>query len=284
MQYIVVYFFIFFYLYIFDFMKKIGNLLKMRTQLKNPVEYFLSLSGEEIFVNELIGRKIRLKWVEKINCISCGNNTNKSFAQGFCYPCFISVPEAAPCILRPELCEAQNGIARDIEWSEKNCLTDHYVYLSLTSGVKVGVTRASQIPTRWIDQGAVKAIRLAKTPNRYTAGLIETDLKKHMADKTSWQRMLKNEVNFDIDLKNEKYRVKELMKEDKIDYFDSDDLITEINYPVEKYPSKVKSINLEKIQQFEKTLKGIKGQYLIFDDESVINIRKYNGYKVKLNF
>ena len=280
----VVYFFIFFYLRIFVFMRIVGNLLKMRTELQSTVLYTLNLNEEKIFLNDLIGQKIGLKWLNEIECISCGNKTIKSFAQGFCYPCFVSVPEAAPCIIRPELCEAHKGIARDLEWSEKNCLTDHIVYLALTSGLKVGVTRSSQIPTRWMDQGAVRAIKFAKTPNRHIAGLIETDLKKHVADKTSWQKMLKNDVDLTINLIEEKYRIKLLLKDDKKDLFIEDDIITEINYPVDQYPTKVKSINLEKILEFEKVLVGIKGQYLLFEDETVINIRKYNGYKVEFSF
>ena len=181
-------------------MEKTVKLLKMRTELKYSVNYFLSGSNEEIFMNGLIGKEFEIVWQEKIECVACGNSTKKSFAQGHCYPCFISVPETAPCILRPELCEAHKGIARDIEWSQKNCLTDHYVYLALTSGLKVGVTRSSQIPARWMDQGAIKAIKLAKTPNRYTSGMIETQLKKHISDRTSWQKMLKNGVNTEIDL------------------------------------------------------------------------------------
>jgi hypothetical protein len=260
------------------------NLLKMRTKINNPVDYFLELPKEEIYMNELIGKKISLKWLGEIHCISCGNKTNKSFAQGFCYPCFMSVPEAAPCIIRPELCEAHKGIARDMQWSEKNCLSDHYVYLSLTSGIKVGVTRASQIPFRWIDQGALKAVKLAKTPNRFTAGLIETRLKKIMSDKTSWQRMLKNDVDRETDMLKHKADVKEQLSPDTSEYFDPDDTVLHIEYPVEQYPEKVKSINLENTPSFEKTLRGIKGQYLIFDDQTVINIRKYNGYRVELSF
>ena len=261
-------------------MKTEVNLLKMRAELSSPVNYFLSLKNEELFVNNLIDRKILLKWSGEINCVKCGNKTNKSFAQGYCYPCFVSAPETAPCILQPELCEAHLGIARDIEWSEKNCLTDHYVYLAVSSGVKVGVTRASQVPTRWIDQGAVKAIKFAKTPNRHLAGLIEKDLKKYMSDKTSWQKMLKNDIDFNADLISEKGKASELLRSDLNQYITDDKEIYEIKYPVKSYPVKIKSINLEKTPDFSEILTGIKGQYLIFEGGFVINIRKYGGYKV----
>ena len=265
-------------------MKTEVNLLKMRAELSSPVNYFLSLKNEELFVNNLIDQKISLKWSGEINCVKCGNKTNKSFAQGYCYPCFVSAPETAPCILQPELCEAHLGIARDIEWSEKNCLTDHYVYLAVSSGVKVGVTRASQVPTRWIDQGAVKAIKFAKTPNRHLAGLIEKDLKKYMSDKTSWQKMLKNDIDFNADLISEKGKASELLRSDLNQYITDDKEIYEITYPVKSYPVKIKSINLEKTPDFSGILTGIKGQYLIFEGGFVINIRKYGGYKVILEY
>ena len=154
-----------------------GTLLKMKTDLQDPVIYNLPIGDDLVLMNDLIGKYIVFDWKKEIYCISCGKKTNKSFAQGHCYPCFINSPETSECILRPELCEAHNGIARDIEWAEKHCLKDHYVYLAISSGIKVGVTRSTQIPTRWIDQGAWKAIKLAKTPNRYIAGLIEVKLK-----------------------------------------------------------------------------------------------------------
>lgn len=260
------------------------NLLKMRTELNNSVDYFLSVKNEELYVNNLINHNISLIWTGEIHCIKCGNKTKKSFAQGYCYPCFVSAPETAPCILQPELCEAHLGIARDLEWSKKNCLTDHYVYLALSSGVKVGVTRATQIPTRWMDQGAVKAVKFAKTPNRHLAGLIETDLKKYMSDKTSWQKMLKNDIDFNADLISEKEKAAGLLRSDLNEYITDENEIYEIHYPVTKYPEKIKSINLEKTPEFSGKLIGIKGQYLIFEGGFVINIRKYGGYKIGIEY
>ncbi len=262
-------------------MEKEFNILKMRVEYNSPVRYYLNSGDEEIFVNELIGKNLRIEWKGVINCIKCGNKTKKSFAQGYCYPCFISVPETAPCILQPELCEAHLGISRDKEWSEKNCLTDHYVYLALSSGLKVGVTRASQIPTRWIDQGAVKAVKLAKTPNRHIAGLIEVDLKKYLSDKTSWQKMLKNNIDFKINLLSEKEKARDILRSDLSKYITDDNEIFEINYPGKIYPGKIKSINLDKAPEFSGKLIGIKGQYLIFDIGFVINIRKYGGYRMR---
>ncbi|MCF6366369.1 MAG: DUF2797 domain-containing protein [Bacteroidales bacterium] len=266
-------------------MEIIGNLIKMSTNINEGlVEYTLILSDEKVKMNTLIEKELEISWLDEINCIECGNKTIKSFAQGYCYPCFASVPQTAPCILRPELCEAHLGISRDSEWSKKNCLSKHIVYLALSSGLKVGVTRATQIPTRWIDQGAVKAIKFAETPNRYLAGLLEIDLKKHISDRTSWQKMLKNQVNYTIDLVAEKEKAINLLRSDLTNYIVKDNSILKIKYPVNIYPEKIKSINLEKDKQYKGNLAGIKGQYLIFEDGCVINIRKYNGYKISLCF
>ena len=151
-------------------------------------------------------KRFPFRFLDEINCISCGPRTNKSFGQGFCYRCFITVPETSECVLRPELCQAHLGISRDMEWSKNHCLTEHYVYLAISSELKVGITRASQIPTRWIDQGASKAIKLASTPNRYLAGKIEVELKKFMSDKTNWQRMLQNKTVENVNLIEEKQK------------------------------------------------------------------------------
>lgn len=259
-------------------MEKEGSLLKMKTRQGKPVEYYLKVGEEQIYMNELIGKKLKLQYQHKINCIRCGRKTSKSFFQGYCYPCFISAPETDECILRPEKCMAHEGISRDMEWSKEHCLIDHYVYLAVSSGLKVGVTRHTQVPTRWIDQGAHKAIKLAKTPNRHLAGLIEVDLKNHLADKTNWQQMLKNMVKRPVDLLEEKQKASDNLHEDLRQYLIDDNEIEEIQYPVVEYPEKVKSYSFDKQDAYEGVLKGIKGQYLIFDGGVVFNVRKHNGY------
>lgn len=257
-----------------------GNLLKMKSRLGEQVEYTLNIGNDEIDMNAAIGQKITIHHNGIINCIHCGRATKKSFFQGYCYPCFKTLPQTDECILHPEKCQAHLGISRDMEWSKNNCLQEHFVYLSLTSGIKVGVTRKSQVPTRWIDQGAVKAIKVAITPNRYTAGLIEITLKEHMADKTNWRNMLKNKVDNTLDPNLEKQKIQSLLTEELKQFFLKDTEVVTINYPVKQYPAKVKSINLDKTEVFTGILSGIKGQYLIFDDGSVFNVRKHNGYMV----
>jgi hypothetical protein len=261
-------------------MKLKGTIMKMEVKLSDPVQYELPIGDDMLPMNNLIGDYIVLKHTDEIFCISCGRKTGKSFSQGFCYPCFLNAPETSECIFRPELCEAHEGISRDMNWAEQHCLQDHYVYLAISSGDKVGVTRSSQIPTRWIDQGAWKAIKLAKTPNRYTAGLIEVALKEHISDKTHWQRMLKNLRSENVDLLERKKEMVTHLSPELQTY--EDDNIVEINYPVNEYPTKVKSVGFDKCPEIAGRLWGIKGQYLIFDDGTVLNMRKHTGYMVEL--
>jgi hypothetical protein len=259
-----------------------GNLAKMNTELTRPVSYSLNFGAEKLVLNQLIGKHLQIEYLGEINCVKCGRKTKKSFSQGFCYSCFISAPETEECVMRPELCRAHEGIARDMDYAKIHCLSDQYVYLSLTSGIKVGVTRASQVPTRWIDQGAIQAVKLAKTPNRYTAGLIEVALKEIMADKTNWRNMLTGKITDERSLLEVKKLAIDNLDEEFEPYIVWEDEVVEIKYPIKKYPQKVVSLNLDKTPIVGGVLTGIKGQYLIFDERAVINIRKYGGYKVRL--
>ncbi|MBN1598396.1 MAG: DUF2797 domain-containing protein [Bacteroidales bacterium] len=254
----------------------------MKSVRESPVSYFLPIGEEEVLMNELLNKKIRIKFKLQINCIKCGRKTNKSFAQGFCYPCFISAPETEECVLRPDLCKAHKGIACDMEFAATHCLIDHFVYIAYTGSIKVGVTRHTQIPTRWIDQGATAAITIVRTPNRYTAGLIEVALKKIMADKTNWRNMLKDIS--DIDLSDEKLKAQKYLGKEHKEFCIENSETEYINYPVLKIPDKVKSISLDKTPVVEGILTGIKGQYLIFENGEVLNIRKHGGYLVELSF
>lgn len=248
------------------------------------VEYHLPVGDELIDMNALLNKTIKLEYKGEMYCIGCGRKTNKSFFQGYCFPCLKTAPQTSPCILHPEKCEAHLGISRDMEWSKEHCLQNHIVYLAVSSGLKVGVTRRSQVPVRWIDQGAWKAIKLAQTPNRNAAGLLEVALKKHFDDKTNWRKMLTNNLTTDIDLVEKKQTAWELAPDELKDYFIDDDQVIEITYPVIAYPDKVKSIGFDKQPVIEKKLTGIKGQYLIFEDNTVLNIRKHNGYLIEFSF
>lgn len=256
----------------------------MISEHKEQIEYFIRNKDFEIKLNEILNKKIKISFLNEIYCILCGKKTPKSFGQGFCYPCFVSVPETEECVFNPELCRAHEGIARDMKYAEENCLKEHYVYLAISSHIKVGVTRKSQIPTRWIDQGASKAMKLCLTPNRFTAGLIEVELKKHLPDKTNWQKMLKNEIDLQTNILFEKQKVIDILPDNFRQYISDENIVYEFNYPVLKYPKKVKSLSLDTNNVIEGILTGIKGQYLIFDDGSVLNIRKFGGYLVYFEF
>jgi len=255
----------------------------MKSQLSDKVIYHLPIEKELIPMNELVGKNISLKFENEIYCTACEKKTNKSF-QGFCWNCFSTSPENSNCILRPELCQAHLGKGRDMEWEKEHHLQEHFVYLALSSEIKVGVTRSTQVPTRWIDQGASSVIRLAKVPYRYLAGVIEVTLKNHFTDKTSWQKMLKNEVMAGVDLSKEKWKAEEYLSQELKQYMSEEDSVTEIKYPIITYPTKLKSIDFEKQNLVVGKLIGIKGQYLIMEDNSVLNIRKHSGYVVSVEY
>lgn len=253
---------------------------KMKVKLEDVVQYSLKTDAGEIALNEKIGNPIKLTFSGVTECIAC-HQKKKLFAQGFCYDCFMNAPESSPCIINPEFCEGHLGKGRDLAWEEKNHVQPHVVYLAVASGLKIGVTRETQVPTRWIDQGASFAIRVAEVPYRQLAGQIEVALKQTFTDKTNWQRMLKNEIG-DFDLETEKWQIDELLPNDLSQYMSENDDIIEINYPVLQYPQKIKSIGFDKTPVIEGTLLGIKGQYLLFDGDRVMNMRKHTGYHIEI--
>ena len=263
-----------------------GPLTKMQfnnigTTLAIKPDYYLPLNNEKTNISKLIGKEITFLFSGKITCMNCGKQTKTSFGQGYCYPCFISIPQTEECVMRPELCKAHEGIARDMEYAKEHCLTDQYVYLALSGGLKVGVTRYHQVPTRWVDQGANYAIKLAVAKNRYTAGIIEVALKNILADKNNWRKMLTSN-DIEIPLVKEKIKAIEYLKSENIEFSDTDDDVYSINYPIENFPTKVTSVNFDKTPQHKGVLAGIKGQYLIFADNSVLNIRRHTGYNVEI--
>ena len=187
-------------------MEYIGQISKMSSELKNTILYHFNIGDDSIEISNQLGKNIEISFDGDINCVECGVKIKKTFMQGFCYRCFITSPRTSECIFKPHLCRAHLGEARDMEWSKKNCLIEQHVYLSLTSNLKVGVTKDSQIPTRWIDQGAHQSIKFAKVPNRYLAGMIEVEISKHISDRTNWRKMLQSECD-QIDLKSKKIKL-----------------------------------------------------------------------------
>lgn len=263
-------------------MKAVGKLEKMPVEPSEPVVYTLTLGETPVVMNDLIGSEISLRFTGEIRCIRCDRKTDKAFGQGFCYPCFRDAPENAECIVRPELCRGHLGEGRDPAWEEEHHNQPHAVYLALTSAVKVGVTRWTQVPTRWIDQGAAAALVVARTPYRQLAGEIEVASKELFTDRTNWQRMLKDERLEGADLTAERERFIEALPSHLKEYALTDAEVLEISYPVTEPPAKVKSVNLDKEPILTDVLAGVRGQYLIFSDQRVINIRRYSGYIIEL--
>lgn len=258
-----------------------GVLTKMQTELDQPVQYYLVFENDFIHVNQLLDKEIRIEFL-KYQCLACGKN-KKIFRQGYCYDDFYKVPQAADWIMRPELSKAHlDEEDRDLEYEKKVQLQPHIVYLANSSNVKVGVTRKTQVPTRWIDQGAHEAIEIVEVPNRYLAGITEVALKDHIADKTNWRKMLKNDID-DEDLVATRESLKKYIPEEALEYYIASNSETNIEFPVLQYPTKLKSLNLDKTPEYQGTLKGIKGQYLLFEDGTVFNVRNYEGYVVSFS-
>jgi len=271
-----------------------GHLQKMKVALPpdaaGQVTYQLPLDEERLPLNGLLGESIRMTFTGEIHCIHCGRRSNKSFNQGYCYPCFAKLAQCDSCIVSPEKCHYFEGTCREPEWADSHCMVDHIVYLANSSGVKVGITRESQLPTRWIDQGAVQALPIMRVKTRQQSGLVETVMKQYVADKTNWRTMLKGQIEavelpvirdelFDrcettLSQLEEQFGIQSLQRLEQSS-------VVDIDYPVLNYPSKVASLNMDKNPVVEGTLQGIKGQYLILDS-GVINIRKYTAYHVEV--
>lgn len=261
---------------------------KLPARLEHDVvHYYLSMAEREpIALNELIGKEFQLEFTGRLQCIDCKKIVKKFYATGLCYVCMMSSALNSECILRPELCEAHLGKGKVPEWEERYHNQPHIVYLANSGGLKVGVTRADQIPTRWIDQGADEAIILALTPYRQLAGQIEVVLKNQLSDKTNWRAMLKNVKDLSIDLKAEKNRYASWLVDQNQEfehYIAEDDTVHVLNYPTTVLTQPIQSVKLDKQAKLEGILTGIKGQYLIFNEKTVMNIRSHAGYEVVIN-
>ncbi len=271
-----------------------GNIRKMRvsTDSNHLAQYHLPIGEQSLEMNSLIGQTITVKHTGNIHCINCAVLTKKSFNQGYCYRCLTRLAQCDSCIIKPELCHYDAGTCREPAWGEVNCLSDHFVYLANTGTVKVGITRhvTDGVSSRWIDQGASQAIAIMRVQNRLTSGMVETAFKAHIADKTNWRTMLKGhpeQVDL-VELKESLLTEIEPELDEIIEEYGfqainiTDSAPIDIRYPVTQYPSKVKSINLDKEGQFSGNLLGIKGQYLMLDGDRVINMRKYAGYELSI--
>lgn len=259
-------------------------------KLNNQVQYSLPVGEDKVALNSYIEQTITLTHTGNIFCCSCGKKTKKSYSQGHCFVCMKKLASCDMCIMKPETCHYDQGTCREPQWGEENCMVDHFVYLSNTSSLKVGITRHTQIPTRWIDQGATQGLPIFKVKTRHISGLIEVELAKHIADKTNWRTLLKEDGE-DLALEDKFAQLLPLVQPtiDKVKQQFGDDSVeilssgtTSIGYPVEQHPVKIVSHNFDKNPVVTGQLQGIKGQYLILDT-GVINIRKFTSYEITFN-
>ena len=270
-----------------------GYLRKMLVESTSPVMYSLYFStGEKCPLNSYIGHTITLSFNGSIQCVACNRDIQKTFNQGYCYPCFMKKAACDSCIVKPELCHFAEGTCREPEWGLSHCMQPHIVYLANSSNVKVGITRCTQVPIRWMDQGAVQALPLYQVNSRLQSGLVEVIVKDFLSDKTNWRTMLKSTpdsvdlLKLWVDLEST-HKIEDRFQSDprlenQVTPLYQSDKTRLFTYPVKQYPEKVSTINILKTPTFTSRLQGIKGQYLILD-EGVINIRKYTGYHCKFS-
>ena len=258
-----------------------GIVGKMLTNYSNPIKYTFLISDTELIINKFINNPITLRWIGEVQCI-CGKRFSKFYRQNFCYQCYWNAPEASQSIFKPELCTADLGIEeRDLEWETKFQLRPHYVYLANSSGLKVGITSKHNELTRWMDQGAVQGILIAEVPNRRLAGLIEVELKKVISDRTNFRKMLSGPP-VQLDMVREKLNCLNYIPDNLQKFIIPDNTITQIEYPVLLYPKKVNSVNFKKSNTIQGSLLGMKGQYLLLDQDRVFNVRAHQGYILEL--
>ena len=259
-----------------------GQLHKMTHETGTPVQYFLHLDGESYLLTPKVGHRLTMRYTGTITCIECGRKIKKTYSEGYCFPCARDLPENDICSVRPEKCQHDKGNEADREFYEKYCNIDHFVYLSQTSGVKVGITRHYNIPSRWIDQGAMKALIIARVPRRILSGQIEVVLAKKISDRTNWRKMLLGQIE-DVDFSSMREQMIDSIPEELQQYALYKEEVQTFTYPVQSVPIKISSHNLDKENEFTEKLTGIKGQYLIFENR-VINLRKYAGYHIEFVF
>lgn len=264
----------------------IFTLQKMVVSNQSPVQYTLST----LCLNDFLNQKLSFAFTGNIFCIQCGRKTKKSFQQGYCFPCMQKINDCNNCMIHPEKCLVETHPCDPNDWAHAQCHQKHIVYLANSSGLKVGITRVKNNPSRWIDQGALQALPIFETQNRYQAGLVEVALKQFVADKTNWRVMLKSDVT-PMDLLAAKKTILSqaleqslsfLLKKYADEIIPLDEKIYTFDYPVLQYPSKMTTLSFDKTSEISGVLNGIKGQYLMLDT-GLLNIRKFGGYEVEIN-
>lgn len=275
-----------------------GTLQKLSVQWGEPARYELLLSAPETIgsgsgtaapgldVNALLGRVLDIEYLEHIACCHCGRRTRKSFAQGYCYPCFRSLARCDLCVVSPDRCHYAAGTCREPEWGESFCMQPHLVYLANSTGPKVGITRRGAERGRWLDQGATQGLVIMEAPTRHLAGLAEVAVGRYLTDRTDWRALVRGDAE-PVDLPLLRDRLRRLDADDPL----VDDQVRwapdyaplALSYPILRYPSRIRRFRLERDRRVRATLVGVKGQFLLFD-QGVLNVRQHTGFHVRLRW
>ena len=265
-----------------------GVVQKMHVEAQDTVSYTLvdaaldATEPQRLDMNERIGARLTLRFDGHKSCVLCGRSVRKLYNQGACYPCLTTRPETDGCIVRPHECHffEPDNPCRDEEFAFSRCFQPHVLYVALTSGPKVGITRQTQVPIRWMDQGATEAIIVARMGSRREIGLAEHALAREFADRTDWRRMLRGEatgVSLSAFADQVSARLTELGLGAPLP--SSEQEHHRFSYPSSGAPDPLVSLKLDKTPELEGELLGIKGQYLLFDT-GVINLRSHSGFHV----
>lgn len=260
-----------------------GHLRELRQKFTDPIQYDIVAGDSSQSLNELIGAELTIRFTGTKCCIACGRKVNKLFQNGYCFPCVRALAECDLCIVKPHECHFANGTCRDPSFGLHQCMIPHFVYIAWSSGYKVGLTRKGRQFKRWMDQGATEAMVIAEVPTRRTAGELEVEIAQFMNDKTDWRKMLRGDSRPERAIEDVFRDVVERINPTFSDYILSGPQeVKRFQYPrLKGLEVNLKSMNLDKQPIITDTLKGIKGQYLLFDT-GVLNVRKFSGYHVEL--
>jgi hypothetical protein len=267
-----------------------GVLAKLSVEASSPAAYVMSLENQAIDMNALIGSNIEICFTGHITCCHCGVETRRSYGGGHCYACFKTLASCDLCVVSPDRCHFFEGTCREPDWGESFCMQPHLVYLANSAGLKVGITKPSQVPVRWLDQGASQALIILRTATRQQAGLVEAALAQTVRDRTDWRALVAGEARaVDLDAARGQLARQASAALTALDrrypgaLQPADDEVARVfSYPVSRYPRQFERFTLDTAATVRGRLVGIKGQYLLFDT-GVFNVRQHTSYHVQLS-
>ncbi|MCL6442825.1 MAG: DUF2797 domain-containing protein [Alicyclobacillus sp.] len=261
-----------------------GHLIQLTHKVSYPIQYSLLLDAGEADLAACLGRDIRIEWLGQKSCIHCGKHVKKLYQNGYCFPCVTTLAECDLCIVKPHTCHFHLGTCRDETFAEEHCMIPHYVYLAVSSSVKVGLTRKGRERIRWIDQGASAATLIAEFPTRKAAGEFEMAVAEFLPDKTDWRRMLTSDSIPDVDLHEVKDMVMKRVDPVYQPYLLQDTTeVYHFSYPrTHGFQVVLKPLSLDKTPVITGRLQGMKGQYLLLDT-GVLNVKRWAGYEVQVS-